>query len=181
MGEELTLSGIEQKLLEYEGKAVEGFYVKGKLLDNKQIDKRGANHTYISNLLDSINTEHITLEAKYTVTPEKDGQHHKMDITGKGMGGSVMHEITINYFVMQDPESAADIDPVEEMKNPIENVYSKNGFVDISFTQKHHRVGIAGAMLGYFAPWPLKNRSDFMIYTAVKFAKAYEHFFGKKE
>jgi hypothetical protein len=182
VGEERTISEIEQILESHKDDAVEGFYITGSLIDDK-IDKRGANWGYVQEILDTINTEHIDLEAKYLVTPEKEGTHHKIHITGRAMAGSIMHDITINYFVMNTEAEEAEKEELRgllDKGNPMifPNKRAKHGILDARIVDKYEVAANLGAMVGYVISFGDKQYAQLM---GVRCAVLVEKIFGKKK
>jgi len=181
VGEEPTLAEIEKILAENKDKAVEGFYVTGHMLDDK-INKRGADLAYVLDVFETIKG-HATFETKYTAVQEKDGTHHKMDITGKAMGGTVMHEITINYFVMDTEKEEKEKEQLQELlekESPMvfENKKAKHGILDARIVNKYEIASNLGAMFGYMVSLGSKDYAQIM---GVRFALVAEKIFGKKE
>ena len=177
-----TISEIEQILESHKDTVVEGFYITGHLLEDK-IEKRGANFAYVNDILDTMNTEHIDLEAKYAVTPERDGSHHKIHIIGKAMAGSVMHEVTINYFVADTEAEEAEKEELKELLDDgdpmvFENRRAKHGILDARVVDRYEFAANFGAMFGYVISGFDKEYARLM---GARCANLMARFFGKKK
>jgi len=182
VGEDLTLSEIEQILESHKDDAVEGFYVQGKLLDDK-IDKQNADFAYVHDIIESINTSNVAISGKYRVNPEQDGEHHKIDITGKSMGGTTVHNITINYFVMDTEAEKAEKEELRGLLDKgepmvFESKRAKHGILDARIIDAHEFFGKAGALFGYAISIGDKDYARLM---GVKFAMIAEKILGKRK
>ncbi|MBD3304510.1 hypothetical protein GF343_05160 [Candidatus Woesearchaeota archaeon] len=182
MREERTISEIEQILESHKDDAVEGFYITGRLIEDK-IDKRGADWSYVQELLETINTRHIDLEAKYAVTPEKEGKHHQVHITGRAMAGSIMHDITINYFVMDTEADETEREQLQELLGKgepmlFENQKAKHGILDARVVDEYEIAANLGAMVGYVISLGDKQYAQLLGVRCAAFA---EKIFGKKK
>lgn len=182
MREERTISEIEQILESHKDDAVEGFYITGHLLTDK-IEKRGADFAYLSDLLDTINTEHTALEATYAAASEREGTHHKINIIGRAMAGSVVHELTINYFVMNTEAEEAEKEELKELLDEgdplvFENQKAKHGILDARVVNRYEIAANLGAMLGYVVSLGDKQYAQLMGVRCAAFA---ERIFGKKK
>lgn len=182
MGEELTISEIEQILESHKDDVVEGFYVTGNMLDDK-IEKQSADFAYMNDMLESINTSNVELAGKYKVSPEQDGEHHQIEITGKSTGGTIVHNITINYFVMDTETEEAKKQELQELFDSgepmvFESKRAKHGILDARIIDAHEFFGKAGALLGYAISIGDKDYARLM---GVKFAMIAEKILGKRK
>ena len=181
MGEARTISEIEQILESHKDGAVEGFYITGRVIDD-DIDKRGANWNYVQELLDTINTRNVILEGRYQATPEQDGEHHKINITAKSTGGSIVHDITINYFVMDTESEEAEKKELQELLETepmvFESKRAKHGILDARIIDTHEFFGKVGSMLGYMVS---VGDVDYARMMGVRFAIIADKIFGKKK
>ena len=182
MGEERTISEIEKILESHKDTAVEGFYITGCLIDDK-VDRRGADWNYIRNILDTINTRNVAIEGKYQATSEQDGEHHKINITAKSTGGSIVHDITINYFVVNTEAEAAEKEKLQKLLDEddpmvFENKHTDNGILDARVANKYEFAANFGAMFGYVISLGDKQYAQFM---GVRCAALVERIFGKKK
>jgi hypothetical protein len=184
VGEEQTLDEIEKILTEHKDKAVEGFYVTGHLLEDK-MDKRGADIDYAMNIVEDFKASRSSkdIQIKYSITPEKEGSHHKINMKAIGAGGSAAHDITFNYFVMDEEKEKEEKEELEELieqENPMvfENKKAKHGILDARIIDKYEFFGNIGAMFGYVISVGDKDYARLM---GVRFALIAEKIFGKKE
>ena len=179
-----TISEIEKILESHKDTVVEGFYITGHLLEDK-IDKRGANLAYVCDILYTIDggVTQKTFETSHEVKPEKDGYHHKITVKAKSIGGSVVHDITINYFVQDTEAEEAEREELKELldeDNPMvfENKHTDHGILDARVVDKYGIVANLGAMFGYAISLGDKQYAQFM---GVRCAALMERVFGKKK
>ena len=181
MGEEPTLAEIEKIIESYKDTAVNGFNVTGHLLEDK-VDKRGADLAYVDSIIEIIKGEHKTYETSYKVTPEKDGRHHKINIKARSVGGTVVHDITINYFATDTEAEEAEKKELEELlekEDPMvfENQCAKHRILDARIVDKYELAGKLGAVFGYVISLGSTEYAQLM---GVRFAVMAEKIFRKK-
>lgn len=184
MGEEPTLAEIEKILVENSGKAVEGFYITGHRLDEK-INQRNAGLDYAMDILDSFKASKVTkdIQTHYVVAQEKDGYHHKICLKAIGAGGNAVHDVTINYFVLDEEKDKAEKEELEELiekEDPFvfPNKETKHGILDARIINKYEIASNLGAMFGYAVSLGNKDYAQVM---GVRFALLIEKIFGKKK
>ncbi len=179
-----TLAEIEKILVENNDKAVEGFYVTGHILD-KKIDQRGADLDSAKDIIESFNAIRATreIQTNYVVTQEKDGHYHKITMKAIGLNGNALHDVDINYFMMDEEKDKAEKEELEELiekEDPFvfPNKEAKHGILDARIVNKYEIVSNLGAMFGYAISFGNKEYAQLM---GVRFALMAEKFFGKKE
>ncbi len=184
VGEEPTLAEIEKILAENHDKAVEGFYITGRRLDEK-ISQSCACLEYALDVLDFFKASKQTkdIQTSYVATKENEGFHHKISMKAIGVGGHVAHDITINYFVMDEEKDKAEKKELEELiekKDPFvfPNKEAKHGILDARIVNKYEVASNLGAMFGYAVSLGNKDYAQIM---GVRFALMAEKIFGKKE
>ena len=182
MGEEPTLEEIEKILTEHKDKAVEGFYVTGHLLEDN-IDKSGADIDYAMDIMYTFNASKASkdMQTNYSVTQEKEGYHHKINMKAIGAGGNAAHDITFNYFIIDEEKEKTEKAELEELldNEPMvfESKRAKHGILDARIIDKYELFGKVGAMFGYAISIGDKDYARFM---GVRFALIAEKIFGKK-
>lgn len=179
-----TISEIEKILTEHKDTAVKGFYITGRLLEDK-VDKRGADLAYVCDILDTIDggITHKTFETSHEVKPEKEGYHHKITVKAKSIGGNIVHDITINYFVEDTEAEEAEREELKELldeDNPMvfENKHTDHGILDARVVDGYEIAANLGAMFGYVISLGDKQYAQFM---GVRCAAFMERLFGKKK
>jgi hypothetical protein len=184
VGEEPTLDEIEKILADNKDKAVEGFYVTGHLLEDK-LERRGANFDYVKDIIETFRASRASkdIQIKYSIAPEKEGYHHKINVKAIGAGGSEAHDVTFNYFVMDEEKEKAEKEELEvllEQEDPMvfENKKAKHGILDARIVDKYEIAANLGAMFGYVISIGDKEYAQFM---GVRFALMAEKIFGKKK
>lgn len=184
VGEKPTLAEIEKILAENQDKAVEGFYITGHVIDEK-IDKRGSDLDYALDIIDSFKASMPRLEVQtnYDIKQESEGYHHKIMLKTIGASGNALHEITINYFMMNEEKDKAEKEQLEELiekEDPLvfPNKDAKHGILDARIVNTHEIVSNLGAMFGYAISLGNKEYAQLM---GVRFALMAEKIFGKKE
>lgn len=184
MGEEITLSEIEKVLIKNHDKAAEGFYVTGHRLDEK-IDQRNADIDYVLDFIDFFKASEGTkkIQIKHLIEQEQDGYHHKINIQAIGASKKPMHDITLNYFLINEEKEKKEKEELEgliEQKDPFvfENKHAKHGILDARIVNNHEIASNLGAAIGYAVSLGNKDYAQFM---GVRFALMAEKIFGKKE
>jgi len=183
VGEEPTLEEIEKILTEHKDKAVEGFYVTGNLLDDK-MDRMGAGIDYALGIIETFKASRASkdIQIKYSNTQEKEGYHHKIHMKAIGAGNNAAHDITFNYFVMDEEKEKAEKQELEELldNEPMvfESKRAKHGILDARIIDKYEFFGKMGAIFGYAISVGDKDYARLM---GVRFAIIGKKIFGKRK
>ena len=124
-----------------------------------------------------------TFETSHEVKPEKDGQHHKITVKARSMGGTVVHDVTINYFVIDTEAKEAEKEKLQELLDEgdpmvFENEHTEHGILDARVVDKYGIAANMGAMLGYVISLGDKQYAQFM---GMRCAALMERLFGKKK
>ena len=99
------------------------------------------------------------------------------------MGGTVVHDVTINYFVIDTEAKEAEKEKLQELLDEgdpmvFENEHTEHGILDARVVDKYGIAANMGAMLGYVISLGDKQYAQFM---GMRCAALMERLFGKKK